>query len=85
MLSNNGDRYFVNFVDDFSRFSWLFPISAKNSVKDVFIKFKKMVENQLDLRIKKLQTDNGGEFLALREILEQSGICHRRSCPYVHQ
>lgn len=54
IMSFNGDRYFVNFVDDFSKFNWMFPIPAKSCVRDVFLKFKLMIENQLGLRIKHL-------------------------------
>lgn len=43
-----------------------------------------MVENQLGRRIKKLRTDNGGEFVngAIASICSSSGIIHQRSTPY---
>lgn len=63
----------------------MYPIPAKSSVQEVFIKFKTMIENQLDPKIKKLQTDNGGEFMVLKSILENARIVHRKSYPYVHQ
>lgn len=44
-----------------------------------------MIENQLNRKIKKVQTDNGCEFSALRPFLDESCIMHRKSCPYVHQ
>lgn len=43
MVSINGDRYYMNFVDDYSRFNWLFPIPVKSYVREIFIKFKAMV------------------------------------------
>lgn len=76
IVSINGDRFFVNFVDDFSRFNWPFLIPVKSCVCETFIKFKSMIENQLNLKIKQLQTDNGGEFLALRTILKKLEIVH---------
>lgn len=85
MNSINDNIFYINFVDDFSRYNWLFPILTKSSVRDIFIKFKKMIEHQIGLKIKQLQTNNEEEFLALRSVLEDSGIIHRKSCPYVHQ
>lgn len=29
IMATEGERYYVNFIDDFSYFNWLFPISAK--------------------------------------------------------
>lgn len=49
------------------------------------IVFKEQIEKQVGRKIKSLQTDNGGEFLALKSYLSTNGIVHRRSCPYSHQ
>lgn len=54
VVSSQGNRYYVNFVDDFTRYNWLYLIPTKSSIHGVFIKFKNMIEN------------DGGEFLALR-------------------
>lgn len=58
--SISGFRYYVLFVDDFSRYSWLYPLSNKSDVYDVFISFKTKVENLLEHRIKILRSDGGG-------------------------
>lgn len=50
------------FVDDYFRKVWGFPLKAKY---ETFQKFKtelKMVENQVDKKLKTLRTDNGLEF-----------------------
>lgn len=75
--SLDGHRYYINFVDGFSKFNWLFPIFQKSNALSVFKKFKLLVEKQTRKPIKSLQTDNGGEFIAFTEFLEQSGISHR--------
>lgn len=59
IMSVGGDQLYVNFIDDFSRYNWLFPIPAKSSIWEIFIKFKAMTENQLNLKITQLHTDNG--------------------------
>lgn len=76
ILSKNRERYFVNFVDDYNRYNWLFPISTK---------LKTLIENQLDRKIKMVQTNNEGEFIVLKPLLEKFGIRHRRVCPHAHQ
>ena len=40
------------------------------------------MENQFDIKIKCLQSDNGGEFRSFMSFLQVVGIAHRFSCPY---
>jgi hypothetical protein len=39
VFSKNGFKYYVSFIDDFSRYSWICHISCKSDVSAVFIKF----------------------------------------------
>jgi len=52
----------VIFEDDYSRMTFVYFIKTKDLMLECFKDFKNMVENQQDLRIKALRTDNGGEF-----------------------
>jgi hypothetical protein len=45
MLSMNGYKFYVIFIDDFSRFCWLYPIKKKSDVFSCFVEFKCLVEN----------------------------------------
>jgi hypothetical protein len=54
--------YYVSFIDEFSRNTWIYFLRKKYEVFDRFKKFKALVENQIEKRIKVLRTDNGGEF-----------------------
>ncbi|KAK9133330.1 hypothetical protein Scep_012858 [Stephania cephalantha] len=81
----NGARYFALFVDDFYRFSWLYLLHSKDQLLSAFIQFKTMAEKQLESPIKILQTDGGGEFQAVDNLLTAHGIIHRVSCPYTSQ
>lgn len=87
VVSFSGFRYYVIFIDDFSRYSWLYPLHIKSDVFISFKKFKALVENQFSSRIKTLQSDGGGEFTSLQftSFLETHGIFHRISCPYTSQ
>ncbi|CAH8267188.1 unnamed protein product [Arabidopsis lyrata] len=58
----NGQQYFMSFIDDYSRYAYLFLIHEKSESLDVFKKFKAEVECQLDRRIKSVRSDRGGEY-----------------------
>lgn len=58
----NWFKYFLHFVDSYSRFSWVYMIAQKSHALNVFLSFKMMIENQRDVKNKLLQTDNGGDF-----------------------
>ena len=62
VVSFSGCCYYVIFIDDYSRFSWLFPLKSKSDVYTFFIKFKCMVKNLFSTKIKSLQSDGGGEY-----------------------
>lgn len=54
--------YMLLFVDDFSRYTWVYFVKEKSEVLSKLLEFKKAVEVVLSLKIKKLRTDNGREF-----------------------
>lgn len=60
--SLNGNRYFLLFIDDFSRMCWAYFLKAKSEVYEVFQQFKNYVENQTNLKIKTLRSDNGTKY-----------------------
>ncbi|KAM1051317.1 hypothetical protein EV2_033841 [Malus domestica] len=87
IASIEGFRYYVSFVDETTRFVWLFPLMNKSEVFGTFVKFFAYVENQFNTKIKVLQSDGGGEFLstAFKDYLANHGIVHFISCPYTPQ
>ena len=58
----NGQTYFITFIDDFSRYGYLYLIHDKSQSLDVFKNCKDEVENQLNKRIKSVRSDRGGEY-----------------------
>ena len=60
--SESGFRYYVIFVDDYSGFTWLYPLRQKSDFYDVLLQFKIFVENQLSSHIKTVHSDGGTEF-----------------------
>lgn len=66
VISCQGFKYYASFVDDCSRFAWIYPSGKKSNLLSYFAKFHKLVESQFDKKIKVLQTDRGGEFVSLK-------------------
>lgn len=56
-----GARYFLLFVDDFSRKMWVFFLKKSDAFFE-FQNFHAAVENESGRRIKILCSDNGDEF-----------------------
>jgi len=84
-LSINKNRYYVSFVDAFSRFTWVLPIQSKSNVMPIFLKFQGMVEHLLNSKIKSVQTNWGAEYRNHHTYFQSIGIIHRISCPHTHQ
>ena len=57
-----GRHYFVTFVDDFSRRTWVYVMKSKSDVFNGFLKWKNMAETQTRKKIKHLRTDNSCGF-----------------------
>lgn len=68
ILSPSNFKYYVHFIDDFIRFTWIFPLKQKSETITAFIQFKNMVENQFNRKIKVLQCDGGGEYKPVQKI-----------------
>jgi transposase InsO family protein len=84
ILSNTGFKYYIAFIDDFSRYTWIYHLHQKSDAFSTFVKFKALVENQFSHPIKQFQFDGGGEYTSLQfqSFLTQHGIDFRKSCPY---
>ena len=61
-VSWNDQQYFITFIDNFSRYGYLYLIHEKSQSLEVFKSFKFEVENQLNKRIKNVRFDRGGEY-----------------------
>ncbi|KAL4309312.1 hypothetical protein GQ457_01G041280 [Hibiscus cannabinus] len=62
VTSLGGAKYFVSFIDDYSRRCWVYPIKKKADVFSTFKVFKARVELDSGNKIKCFRSDNGGEY-----------------------
>lgn len=85
--SNGGKRYFITFVDDFSRKSWVYFLQHKNEALSVFKNFKALVEKESGRSIKALRTDRGGEYNSTEfaNFCESNGIKRQMTAAYTPQ
>lgn len=49
----------MSILNDYTRFTWIFPLTSKSNTWSTFISFNNMIENSLNRKIKCLQTDWG--------------------------
>ena len=54
--------YYISFIDDFLRKTWVYFFHKNLEVFNKFKDFKALVENYVENKIKVLRTYNGGEF-----------------------
>lgn len=80
-------RYFVTFIDDFSRKLFVYPMKTKGEVFMRFVEFKTRVENETERKIKAVRGDNGTEYenKNFADFFVKHGIKHEKSAPYSPQ
>ena len=85
--SIGGSRYFVTFIDDYSRCVSIHFIKYKTEVFEKFKHFEAMVTKECGLPIRKLRTDNGGEYMSkdFQTYLALKGIEHQLTVPHSPQ
>ena len=57
------ERDILSFIDDYSRYTYVFPLKTKDEAFETFKTYKAEVENKLSLKIKSIRSDRGGEYL----------------------
>ena len=82
--SLSGEKYILNFIDDFSGMSWIYPLKQKSNAADVLKAWKTLVENESGEKVKIFRTDNGGEYTSgvFETYLIQEGVRHQTTAPY---
>ena len=58
----SGYEYYVTFIDDYSRNTWIYFLNTKSEEFGKLKEFKALIENHSKRRIKTLRSENGGEY-----------------------
>jgi hypothetical protein len=80
-------RFVLIFVDDFSRFTWIYFLRKNSEVFQHLKDFKDLVETQSGKKIKVLRNDNGGEYVnhEIHNLFHEVGIQLQHTVPYTPQ
>jgi hypothetical protein len=81
--SFGGNKYFVSFIDDKSRYTAVYFLNHKSEVLTAFKTYKLLVEKQTGKLIKRLRSDNGGEYTSkeFKAFIANNGISHEFTIP----
>jgi hypothetical protein len=90
--SVDGFDLFITFIDDFSRYGYIYPIKERSEALDKFKIFKAEVETQHNIKIKLVRSDRGGEYYGhhtpygqvpgpFARFLQENGIVTQYSMP----
>ena len=82
MTTFSGKRWFITFIDDHTRVTWVFLLKEKSDAEAVFKNFYNMVQTQFQTQIKIFRSDNGKEFFnnVLGDFFAERGMVHQSSC-----
>ena len=82
-----GYRYFITFVDDHSRMTWIYLLKDRSSVLDVFQTFHSEIKTRFSSNIRVLRSDNALEYMKydFSNFCSSNGIIHQTSCAYTPQ
>ena len=83
-MSQGGKRYFILFIDDFSRRTWVYFLQDKSEAFTIFQRFKTLVEKEAGMQIKALRTNRGGKYKSqeFEDFCSQHGIKRQLSAAY---
>jgi transposase InsO family protein len=87
ILAKGGKQYFITFIDDSTRFCYVYLLKSKDKALHYFKTYKAEVENQLERKIKRLRSDRGGEYFLgdFSDFCVEHGIIHERTPTYSPQ
>ncbi|KAL4380017.1 hypothetical protein GQ457_02G014900 [Hibiscus cannabinus] len=85
--SLGGNRYYLTFIDDYSRKCWVYVLKEKSEALAKFKEFKAMAEKQSDQFIKILRSDRGSEYTKnlFEDFCKEHGIIHQLTVRYTPQ
>ena len=90
--SFNKEKYFITFIDDFSRYGHVNLLHEKSQSVNALEVYINEVERQLDKKVKIVRSDRGGEYYGrydesgqhpgpFAKFLEKRGICAQYTIP----
>ena len=84
ILTRGGNRYFITFIDDFYKFTYVYLMKNKSDAFENFKTYLHEVENQFGRKIKRIRSDRGREYESneFNSFVRSLGIIHETTPPY---
>lgn len=82
-----GKKYFLIFVDDYSRYTMIYLLTSKDEVVNKLKDFVMSTSNKFNKMVKTIRSDNGTEYInqEVIDFLKDKGIKHQLTVPYSSQ
>jgi hypothetical protein len=61
-ISSGGNKYFITFIDDSNKKSWVYFLKEKSSALAVFKNFKALTEVESNYKLVAIRSNQGGEY-----------------------
>lgn len=74
----DGQQYYISFIDNYSRYRYIYLIYKKSQSLDMFKAYKAKVENQHGKRIKVIRSDHGSDYYD-----KYNGLAEQYLTPFV--
>ena len=83
VLSRGGNRYFITFIDDYSKFCYVYLMKYKSEAFLKKILYFAEVQNRFKTKIVHLRTNRGSEYLGREfdKLCGDNGIIHQTFAP----
>jgi hypothetical protein len=85
-VSKGGHKYYIIFIDDFSRHTWIYFMKHRREALSIYKNFSVMIRTYFYTSIHVFCVDSTGEYLsdALHQMLVEQGTLAQFSCPGAH-
>jgi len=86
ILTRRGNKCYITFIDDYSKYTYIYLIKHKDQVFQMFKNYKLDVENHKGKKIKFL-SDRGSDYFSMEfsSFYEENGNINQTSAPYTPQ
>lgn len=84
-ISTGGYKYYVSFIDDYSKFTSIYLMKNKFEAFSIFMQFQSCAERLFNQKIVCIQIDWGGEYKKLHSFFSHVGISHHIYYSHAHQ